>query len=441
MASRVLHLAVLEELLKHITIKDKNRLRLGCILPDAYNPAVPKSDSHLKVFVCGMSKKTYNLDGYLSMFGNKMDDDLYIGYYLHLIQDLVFRELLYDKYKWNPTIPGNVERLHNDYRLINAYVIKRYGVKNDIQLISNLEREKIYSIYPFEAEKFLHDMAQDFQDGAEGESFFFTEVIADKFVATATENCKKELQALKEGKHFVDAYGRAWLNKPFSLLKTTQNTRDLGGYRTKAGTLTKEQVVLRSDIQNYPSEEDYSYLKKHGITTIIDMRGAKDVARKPSGFAEKEGFEYYNFQIDEGSGVPESVEAVPKSYMDIASAKALPEVFRCIANAKSGVMFNCTAGKDRTGVVSAILLLHAGVSDKDIIENYVLTKEYGRERLELIHKNFPEVNMNIVTPCEKFMEEFLRLFREKYADTSTYFRKLGLNEDEIKSLRDKLSRD
>ena len=171
MASRVLHLAVLEELLKHITIKDKNRLRLGCILPDAYNPAVPKSDSHLKVFVCGMSKKTYYLDGYLSMFGNKMDDDLYIGYYLHLIQDLVFRELLYDKYKWNPTIPGNVERLHNDYRLINAYVIKRYGVKNDIQLISNLEREKIFSLYPFEAWRFLHYMAQDFQDGAEGEIF------------------------------------------------------------------------------------------------------------------------------------------------------------------------------------------------------------------------------------------------------------------------------
>lgn len=82
-------------------------------------------------------------------------------------------------------------------------------------------------------------------------------------------------------------------------------------------------------------------------------------------------------------------------------------------------MFNCTAGKDRTGVVSAILLLHAGVSDMDIIDNYVLTKEYGRERLELVHKNFPEVDMNIVTPCEIFMKEFLRLFREEYADTSS----------------------
>ena len=223
-----------------------------------------------------------------------------------------------------------------------------------------------------------------------------------------------------------------------SLLKTTQNTRDLGGYRTKNDTFTKEGVLLRSDVQNYPSEEDYNYLKKHGITTIIDMRGAKDVERKPSGFAGKEGFEYYNFQIDEGSGVPASMEAVPKSYMDIASAKAMPEVFKCIANAGSGVMFNCTAGKDRTGVVSAILLLHAGVSDKDIIDNYVLTKEYGRERLELVHKNFPEVDMNIVTPCEMFMEEFLRLFRAKYGDTESYFKSIGLSEEEIQSLWSKM---
>lgn len=438
MASRVLHLAVLEELMKEIPIKDRNRFRIGCILPDAYNLKVPKMDSHLKIFVCGKSKKTYDLDGYLSLFGEKMDDDLYKGYYLHLIQDLVFRELLYDKYKWNPTIPGNVERLHNDYRLINAYVIGKYGVKNDIELIPNMENEKLFSIYPFEAENFLNDMARDFQEAGGGEPFFFTEAMADEFVTIATENCGKELQALKEGKHYVDAYERAWLNKPFSLLKTTQNTRDLGGYRTNTGIFIREEALLRSDVQNYPSEEDYNYLEKHKITTIIDMRGAKDVAKKPSGFAGKEGFEYYNFQIDEGSGVPESMEAVPVSYMNIASAQSMPDVFRCIAKAKSGVMFNCTAGKDRTGVVAAILLFHAGVSDKDIIDNYVLTKEFGRERLELIHKNFPDVDMNIVTPCEMFMEEFLRLFREKYRDAENYFKSIGLNNEEIQMIRSKL---
>ena len=217
-----------------------------------------------------------------------------------------------------------------------------------------------------------------------------------------------------------------------SLLNTTQNTRDLGGYKTKEGMLTRCESILRSDVQNYPSEEDFEYLKSKNITTIIDMRGQKDVDRKPS------DFEYYNFQITEGSGVPESVEAVPVSYMGIAKAKAMLEVFKCIANAKTGVMFNCTAGKDRTGVVAAILLLHAGVDDKDIIDNYVLTKEYGKERLELVHKNFPELDMNIVTPCEMFMEEFLRLFRAEYGDTNTYYKTIGLSEDEIKALKDKL---
>ncbi|MBQ8278433.1 MAG: tyrosine-protein phosphatase [Roseburia sp.] len=226
-----------------------------------------------------------------------------------------------------------------------------------------------------------------------------------------------------------------------SLLKTTQNTRELGGYQIQNGTLTKEGSILRSDVQNYPSREDFEYLRSKGITTIIDLRGQNDVDRKPSGFAGRKDFLYYNFQIDEGSGVPEMVEAVPHSYIDIAKAKAMPEVFRCIANAKSGVMFNCTAGKDRTGVVSAILLLHAGVSDKDIIENYVLTKEYGKERLALVHKNFPEIDMNIVTPCEWYMEEFLRLFREEYGDTTHYFKKIGLNDAEIRLMHAKLCRE
>ena len=136
--------------------------------------------------------------------------------------------------------------------------------------------------------------------------------------------------------------------------------------------------------------------------------------------------------------MPESVEAVPVSYMAIAQAESMSKVFRTIAEAESGVMFNCTAGKDRTGVVSAILLLHAGVSDEDIIENYVLTKEYGRERLELVHKNFPEIDMNIVTPREWFMEEFLKLFRAKFGTTEGYFKSLGLSEEEIERIRKKL---
>ncbi len=231
---------------------------------------------------------------------------------------------------------------------------------------------------------------------------------------------------------------RFWVTITKSMLKTTQNTRELGGYVIRDGLATKRNSLWRSDVQNYPSEEDFELLKERGITTILDLRGDKDIARKPSGFANVEGFTYINCPIVEGSGVPESVEAVPVSYMKIAQAENMAKVFCTIANAKSGVMFNCTAGKDRTGVVSAILLLHAGVSDEDIIENYVLTREYGRERLELVHKNFPEVDMNIVTPREWFMEEFLKLFRAKFGTTEEYFKNLGLSEEEIEHIREKL---
>ncbi len=231
---------------------------------------------------------------------------------------------------------------------------------------------------------------------------------------------------------------RFWVTITESLLETTQNTRELGGYVVKDGLATKRNSLWRSDVQNYPSEADFTCLIERGITTIIDLRGDKDLARKPSGFANAEGFTYINCPIIEGSGIPESVEQVPVSYLKIAQAEHMPKVFKAIANAKTGVMFNCTAGKDRTGVVSAILLLHAGVSDADIIENYVLTREYGRERLELVHKNFPEVDMNIVTPKEWFMEEFLRLFREKFRTAEAYFESLGLNTDEIEAVRRKL---
>ena len=223
-----------------------------------------------------------------------------------------------------------------------------------------------------------------------------------------------------------------------SLLQTTQNTRDLGGYLTESGVQTQPGVLLRSDVQNYPSEEDFEYLLSRGITTVIDLRGLNDVQRKPSGFAGKEGFTYFNIPIDEGSGIPESIDDVPVSYMRIAEAKETPRVFRCIALAKTGVMFNCTAGKDRTGVVAAILLMHAGVGTDEIVRDYVLTREYGKERLALVKKNFPEIDMRIVTPCEAFMTEFLRLFKERYGNTRRYFRQVGLSAEEIDLLRCKL---
>lgn len=226
---------------------------------------------------------------------------------------------------------------------------------------------------------------------------------------------------------------------PGSLLQTTLNTRDLGGYwSAEFGKELKRWRILRSDVQNYPSDADVELLKSRNIHTIIDMRGLKDVQKKPSGFLDKEGFLYRNFPIDEGSGIPESTDAVSESYLNIAESRNIGEIFRAIASADGGVMFNCTAGKDRTGVVSAILLGLCGVSEEDIIRDYMITKVCSRERFELIRKNFPEIDMNIVIPSERYMAEFLGKLKDKYGSFRDYLATIGITEDEMEKITAKL---
>ena len=138
--------------------------------------------------------------------------------------------------------------------------------------------------------------------------------------------------------------------QPKLLLETTLNIRDLGVYHSVLhGKQLRPWRILRSDVQNYPSENDIRLLTERKICTIIDLRGEKEVQRKPSGFAGREGFTYHNIPVEEGSGIPESVDAVSDSYIKIAESERMAEVFCAIAMAPDGVMINCTAGKDRTG--------------------------------------------------------------------------------------------
>ena len=224
-----------------------------------------------------------------------------------------------------------------------------------------------------------------------------------------------------------------------SLLETTLNTRDLGRYQSMiSGNQLKTWQILRSDVQNYPSVNDVFLLKKHRILTVLDLRGTNDVKRKPSGFANQDGFLYINIPIDEGSGIPQSTDVVSESYLKIAESPNMPCVFRAIASAPEGVMINCTAGKDRTGVVSAVLLGLCGVSDEDITRDYMLTKTYNRERFELIHRNFPEIDMNIVIPSERYMKEFLEMFIAKYGNFRDYLTAIGIKKEEIDHIAVKL---
>ena len=217
--------------------------------------------------------------------------------------------------------------------------------------------------------------------------------------------------------------------KAVSLLKTTRNTRDLGGHPAAGGRVTVPDRIWRSDRQECPDPEDIALLRSKGITTIIDMRTEEDNLTKPSFFRSLEGFTFLNYPIIEGDTIPESVEAVPGSYMNIACSENMPRILKAIADADTGVMYNCAAGKDRTGVVTAILLMLCGVSDEEITADYMLTKECNRERFELLRQRRPDVDMNIVIPRESFIRDFMDLFRARFGSVDGYFAFIGLSEE------------
>lgn len=214
MASRIMHLAVAKKLLTEYRAKDVNRFQVGVILPDVYNSPMEQDNSHFKETVCEGTKRTYNLTKFRELFGKKMKtDDLYLGYYMHLIQDLVYRRFVYKEHHWNPKLPGNVDRLHNDYALLNTYVVGRYQLADDIQIPQGFAEEALNQRFGFDLERFLQEMRHDFEPYNKGEIFFFTEEMADTFIEIAVNVCREELKALQSGGALLDELEYTWSSR------------------------------------------------------------------------------------------------------------------------------------------------------------------------------------------------------------------------------------
>ena len=436
MASSIIHYAITCELIKRRQFNNPDRLKLGSILVDSgYN-----GNSHMKISVAGGHKNTYDLDGYKSIYGELMkQDDLYLGYYLHLIQDILYRHLVYDKYHWNPLIPGNVEKLHRDYAIGNFYVVQKYNLKNEVTIPADFDKEPINQVCSFDLEGLVQNMNSYFEPSEEDDIFFFTKEMADEYIAEAVGYCIQELDNLECQNAGTDGYLSAWNRMPKSILESTMNTRELGMYRiqgTKNYTLSNR--LYRSDRCESLSASDKKLLLDRDITTIIDLRSEQEAETKPSAFSSDSDFIVFHYPIVEGMLPPNSLEAVPVSYMEIAHADCVKEVFKTIADANGGVLFHCTAGKDRTGVVSAILLALVGVSDEDIVYDYAISREFNKQRLEAYLKEHPEIDKDIVLANEKSMYGFLRMLREKHNSVDQYLRDIGISEYEIQELKSKL---
>jgi protein-tyrosine phosphatase len=223
------------------------------------------------------------------------------------------------------------------------------------------------------------------------------------------------------------------------LLSNTLNTRDLGGYPIAYGKATTYKAFLRSDVPIQVSNDDIELLLSNNITTIVDLRSDDEVQSKPCALKDNKNFQYYHCKIQGDGCLPASVQAVPDSYFEMADEqKTVLNIMRVFAKAKGGVLYHCTAGKDRTGVISALLLLLSGVCKTDILADYQISNAYLGSMIQQFCKNNKDVDVNIITPKIEYMEKFLDMFEQKYNTVEEYLSQIGLSDSEVLQLKTKM---
>lgn len=182
-----------------------------------------------------------------------------------------------------------------------------------------------------------------------------------------------------------------------SLLQSTLNTRLLreGSFR-----------FVRSDVPDHPTEEDINFLLAHQVTTVVDLRSPQECAARPCPLEQDARFSYHHLPVSTGDIVPHCFEDVPESYLAMVDDR-LGEILRLLWNAPSNALYFCNAGKDRTGVVSALLLQRLGASRQEIVDNYVLSGPNLKAMLAEFVAKRPELKLEVVTPRAWTMEQFL----------------------------------
>lgn len=185
-----------------------------------------------------------------------------------------------------------------------------------------------------------------------------------------------------------------------SILQSTKNTRYLSG-----GHIPKRRY-LRSDVPSSLTEAEINWLREEGFLTVIDLRTREEMEKNPCPLAMQKDFSYLHLPVTGGYLVPESAEQVIFSYLHMVNAQ-INLILKTIEEAASPVLYFCNAGKDRTGVVSALLLLSYGASKEEIIDDYIKSRDNLKEMLIEYVKQNEHLDLATITPRESTMEKFL----------------------------------
>ena len=182
-------------------------------------------------------------------------------------------------------------------------------------------------------------------------------------------------------------------------LDQVANFRDLGGYACDGG-VTRYGVIFRSTALNKATEEDIAKIEHLGVRTVIDLRFPSETKELPDRLGQD--MDYINCSLM-GTTKLEQLDVVNSSVVEtktlhrmyrlmlLNGGKEIRKALEVVADSEGAILFHCAAGKDRTGILTMLILSSVGVEREDILvefRNICVKLEY---KVKLYKKSNPSL--------------------------------------------------
>lgn len=254
-------------------------------------------------------------------------------------------------------------------------------------------------------------------------------------------------------------------------LEMLKNTRDLGGFCTCEGKIIKQNSLIRSGHLAAASENDISVLcEKYNVRTVIDLRTEAEIKEKYESLPEIINYvkvplldnsflgiardEYsvrawFNVFNDKNK---EPVDVFCEMYDALVfgdrSKEMIPKIFDVLlAENSDAVLWHCSAGKDRVGIVTLLVLLALNVKRETIVQDYLATRYFSAKEIILTRVFSPFVLRNVrLVKClavlmgvkKIYIEKIFARIDKEFNGIEDFFEKqYGITPDKILKLRNK----
>lgn len=237
----------------------------------------------------------------------------------------------------------------------------------------------------------------------------------------------------------------------------TYNVRDLGGLPVEGGGVTRRRVLIRAgNLDKLPAASQTSLIE-YGVKTIIDLRDEWEVKDYPNVFANSEMITYLNlpligeqtldsdtWQIWKDKATP--LHDIYISYVEHCQ-RQIGTIIRALAVSTPTAIIHCYAGKDRTGIITALVLAAIGVPDAYIAEDYSLSHAQIGHLIETWRQYALENNIDmkqIERDASSDAETILKTLehiRSHYGSIANYLVACSVTDTHLASIRSRFVQD